>query len=143
MINTNRTQVARLVAGAALVAGVVGGVGSPASADKPTVTTDSVTFVAENPCTGAEHEITIDFELREHTHGERSIVHVARTGTTSDGYTMKNGVSTEVFNGNVFRAALTDNWKSDDGSKFQARGVFVAKEDGIVVDKFDLRCLGG
>lgn len=140
---TRKTQFARLVAGAALVAGVVGGIGSPASADKPTEFTDSGTFTAENPCTGEEHDVTLTVEGREHSHGQRFIAHLSRTGTTSDGYVMDHGVETVSFNGKVFRAAFTDNWSNDDGSRFQASGVFVERGGEVLVDKFTLRCLGG
>ena len=144
------SKLAGLVAAAALSLGAVGLISSPVSADKPVEFSDSVTFGDFNPCTEEAHDVTLNFDFRLHEHGENGIVHISRTGSTSDGYVMNHGVETQVFNGNVFRAAFVDNWRSDDGSKFQVRGVFVVQvdeedpsQDEVRVDKFTIRCLGG
>jgi len=117
---------------------------APAGADRPVEFTDSVTFPATNPCSGLDHEVTIDFEIRLHEHGNKVIVHLKRTGTTDDGYVMDHGVENQVFNGNIFRAAFTDNWRRADGSKFKAQGVFVdnLNTGEVKVDNFRLRCIG-
>jgi hypothetical protein len=149
MKTIRNSKLAGLVAAAALSVGAVGLIGSPASADRPMEIEDSETFGAFNPCTDEGHMVTLNFDVRLHVHGEKQIVHISRTGTTDDGYVMNHGVESQVFNGNVFRAAFVDNWRSDDGSKFQVRGVFVVQVDGedpsqdeIRVDKFTIRCLG-
>jgi hypothetical protein len=54
---------------------------------------------------------------------------------------MDHGLDNFVFNGNVARGTLHDMWRNADGSVFKAQGTFVAKEDGIVVDRFRLRCV--
>jgi hypothetical protein len=142
MKTIRNTKLAALVAGAALGLGAVGLIASPVSADQPLEFSDSVTFTDFNPCTNEPHEITINVDVRLHLHGDNEIVHVSRTGSTDDGYVMKHGVETQVFNGKVLRSGFTDNWHSDDGSKFKAQGVFVAREDGVLVDNFRLRCVG-
>ena len=142
MKNIRHTKLARIVAGAALCVGAVGLIGSPASADQPMEFSFSGTFPSVNPCTNAPHEITLNVDARLHLHGNNEVAHESRTGYTDDGYVMDHGVFTHVANGNVHRDVLIDNWRSDDGSKFQARVVFVEREDGIIVDNFTLRCLG-
>ena len=142
MMNMRKTHLARVVAGAALVAGVVAGISSPASADKPVEFSYSDTFGGfNNPCTGEPFLVTINGDVRLHIHGERSVVHESRTGSTDDGYVMDHSVFSHVFNGNVHRDAFVDNWYNDDGSRFQARGVLVEREDGVLVDNFVLRCV--
>ena len=149
MKTIRNSKLAGLVAAAALSLGAVGLISSPVSADKPTEIEDSVTFGAFNPCTDEPHDVTLNFDIRLHEHGEKAIVHLSRTGTTDDGFVMNHGVETQVFNGNVFRAAFVDNWSSDDGSRFQVRGVFVVQvdaedpsQDEVRVDRFTIRCLG-
>ena len=135
MKKISNTKLAGLVAGAALGVAAVGLVGSPASADQPIEFSDSVTFHAVNPCTNEPHEVTINLDVRLHLHRNNEVAHESRTGSTDDGYVMDRGVLTHVFNGNVHRDVFTDTWRGDDGSKFQARGVLVEREDGILVDK--------
>jgi hypothetical protein len=143
MKTIRNSKLAGLIAAAALSVGAVGLIGSPVSADKPVEFSNSAAISDINPCTNAPFTVMLNFDVRLHIHGDNEIRHVSRTGTTSDGYVMKNGVESSVFNGNVFRASFTENWaNADDGSKLQVRGVFVAKEDGVVVDRFTLRCLG-
>lgn len=140
--HTTRKSIAR--SGALSVAVLLGavGLGAPASADAPAEFTVTNTFVDVNPCTGADHEVTIALDIREHIHANGNIVaRATRTGTTSDGYVMDHGRDSFVFNGNVARGTLNDVWRNADGSVFQAKGVFVAKEDGVVVDRFRLRCV--
>ena len=135
-----RTIGGSLAAGACLV-----GLGTvPAAADAPARFSDSVTFTAVNPCTGQEHDITLNFEIAEHQHRNNFVVHSSRTGETSDGYVMKHGSESFVDNGNVARGAFTDNWRSSDGSKFKAQGVFVfdITNEELRVDRFSLRCIG-
>jgi hypothetical protein len=143
MKTIRNSKLAGLIAAAALSVGAVGLIGSPVSADKPVeISPPSQTFTDTNPCTNTEMEVTINLEVRLHVHGDNEVVHVSKTGTTNDGYVMNHGVESFVFNGNVARGSFTDNWTNADGSKFKAQGVFVAKEDGVVVDRFTLRCVG-
>ena len=122
--------------------GVVGLTGSPASADRPIEFSDSSTFADVNPCTDELVDITINVDVRLHEHKNGNVVvHVSRTGTTSDGYVMDHGQENFVSNGNVVRSTLNDVWRNGDGSAFQAQSVFVAKEDGVVVGGFRLRCV--
>ncbi|MGI9605108.1 MAG: hypothetical protein ACR2P0_03120 [Acidimicrobiales bacterium] len=136
--------IGRLLVAATLAISATTAVGiSAAAADPPATFSDSVTFHDINPCSGDEHEITLNFEIREHQgHKNNFVVHLSRTGTTDDGYVMNHGVETITGNKNVFRAHFTDQWRHADGSKFRVKGVFVAKEDGVVVDRFDITCIG-
>lgn len=134
----------RLTALAAIVGislGTIGLMGSTAAADRPVEFEDTLVFPEVNPCTNAPMLVTINAEVRLHEHGERFVAIVSRTGSTDDGYVMDHSVESAVFNGNVFRQGFMDQWRNEDGSKFQVRGVFVAPEDGPKVDRFTLRCL--
>ena len=142
MKNIRNTKLAGIVAGAALSIGAVGLIGSPASADQPIEFSYSFTFPSVNPCTNEPHEVTIEVDARLHLHQNNEVAHESRTGYTDDGYVMDHGVFSHGFNGNVHRDAFNDMWRNDDGSKFQARGVLVEREDGIIVDNFSLRCIG-
>lgn len=135
-----RTIGVSMAAGACLV-----GLGAvPAAADAPVHFSDSVTFTAVNPCTGQDHEVSIDFEIAEHQHRNNTVVHISRTGETSDGYVMNHGTESFVDNGNVARGAFTDNWRDSDGSKFKAQGVFVfdIANEQLRVDRLSFRCIG-
>lgn len=117
---------------------------APVAADPPIEFSDSVTFEDVNPCTGEPMEITINSQVTLHEgHKNNFVVHVAKTGTTSDGYVMDHGSESFVANNNVVRGSFTDNWRHPDGSKFKAQGVFVETVDphDHLVDKFRLRCL--
>ena len=115
----------------------------PAAADRPVEFTDSASFVDINPCSGLPEVITINSTFRVHEHGERFVAHLSRTGSMTSGYVMDHGVEHQQANGSMFSAGFVDNWQSADGSRLQARGVFVA-EDGsgdVRVDLGSLRCI--
>lgn len=140
---TTKRTIGRLTA-LGIAAGVsVAGLGiGPASADAPAEFSVVDSFTAENPCTGEDHGITINIDIREHLHRNGNMIgRASRTGTTSDGYVMDHGLENFVFNGNVARGTLNDTWRNAAGSIFKAQGTFVAKEDGVVVDRFRLRCV--
>ena len=138
-ITTKRIR--RIAAAAAISIGIGGLIGGNVSADAPIEFSDSVTFSDINPCTIEPMEVTVNVDVSVHTgHKNNVVLHVSRTGTTSDGYVMAHGVETIQENKNVLRAVFNDIWRNDDGSSFQVRGVFVAKQSGIVVDRFRLRC---
>lgn len=144
MTATTTTSIRRLVTLAAATAvGIVGFGAAPAAADAPTHGTVTNTFTATNPCTGDDHDITIAVEFSGHVgHGDRFVGQATRSGTTSDGYVMKNGRDAVQFNANVASGSLNDTWRRADGSMFKAQGHFVQKADGeIVVDTFRLRCI--
>jgi hypothetical protein len=116
----------------------------PVLADEPVTFTDSFTFTDVNPCTGVDHEVTIDVVVSIHEHRNNEVVHVDRSGTTDSGFTMIAGTESLVASGNVERGAFTDQWRHPDGSKFVAQGQFVFdfNEQKLLVDNFSLRCLG-
>ncbi len=133
-------RIAFVVASFLLFAGFVA---SPAAADRPVEFTDSVTFVDTNPCTGLDHEITLNSEVRLHQHDGRIVVHVKRTGNTDTGYVLEHGVLNLQDNGNVVSQAFSDKWTRADGSKFKAKGTFVLdlSTDTVRVDRFSLSCI--
>lgn len=135
----NRLTTVAAIAGISI--GSMGLMGSSASADRPAEPVVQLTFEAVNPCTDEPIEVTINAVVRLHEHGDRFVAHVSRTGSTDDGYVMDHGVETALFNGNVVRQAITDNFRNEDGSKFQVQGVNVVKEDGVRVERFTVRCL--
>ena len=116
---------------------------TPAAADPPMEFTDSFTFTDVNPCSGLDHEVTIDSEIRLHQHQDRVVVHVRRTGSTDSGYVMEHGVLSFQDNGKVVTQSFSDNWKRADGSKFKAQGTFVLdlSTNTVQVDRFSLRCI--
>ncbi len=124
---------------------VIGFAAGPASADPPTEFSVTNTFVALNPCTGLEHEITITLEIREHQgHPNNLTGRASRTGSTSDGFVMNHGVEHLQVNGNTVSNGFTDQWRHPDGSKFKAQGhiVFDQSAGELIVDRFSLTCLG-
>jgi hypothetical protein len=135
------TRLGAIVAVAGISIGALGSMGSSVSADRPVEFEDSFTFSDVNPCTETPMEVTIDSVVRLTEHGDRFVAHVSRTGSTDDGYVMDHGVESAVFNGEVFRQALTDTFRNADGSKFQARGVVVETDGSIRVERFTLSCL--
>lgn len=117
---------------------------APAAADAPILLSESFTFVDENPCTGEDHQVTIDVETSVHLHDDRVVIYESRSGTTDSGYTMIAGTLSFVDNGNVVRGAFVDQWRNDDGSKFRARGNFLINlnTEELLVDNFSLTCIG-
>ena len=116
----------------------------PVLADRPVTFTDSDTFTDVNPCTGVDHELTIESVVSIHEHQNNFVVHLDRSGTTDSGFTMIAGTSSFVASANVERATLTDQWRHPDGSKFVAQGQFVLNlsQGEVLVDNGSLRCLG-
>jgi hypothetical protein len=116
----------------------------PVLADKAAIFTDSVTFTDVNPCTGLDHEVTINIVVSVHEHRNSVVAHADRSGTTDSGFTMIAGTQSFVANGNLERGAFTDQWRHPDGSKFVAQGQFVFDLDRqeFLVDNSSLRCLG-
>lgn len=134
----------KFVAVPMLSVGLLGLSAGTASADRPFEVFFSENITAVNPCTGDEHDITINNVVRIHEHGDREVVHVNdRTGTTSDGYVMDHGVLTIVFNGHVALQTFTDNWVDSNGSRFQVQGSFVdnLNQGELMVDRFRQRCI--
>ena len=134
-----RPLIALAIAATVLLAGFT----TPAEADRPERSETTVTFVDLNPCTGEEHEVTINFELAIHRHEDRRVVNVKRSGSTSDGFEMEPGSREHVtVNDNWVIASFRDKWSNDDGAKFRAQGrLRVNQETGEVVrDEFDLFC---
>lgn len=139
---------------ALLAVGVVLGVlaSTPASADEPVEVSGSYSFPSTNPCTGLETVTRYDYVFRQHDHDRLVVFHLARTGSTDDGYVAEHGLLTRVANDNIFRASFSDTFRSADGSAFKVQGFFVLPvhdgpehedhEHHPLAEGFSLRCIG-
>ena len=143
MQNTT-TKIRRLAAATVLSIGLGAVARSPVAADAPTTVVDSWTFTDINPCSGAEHEITLNADITVHEHQNNVVVHLARTGSTDDGYVMNHSVETFVENSNVARGSLTDQWRNPDGSKYRVNGHYTINfnKGEMVAGGFTMSCLG-
>ena len=114
----------------------------PAAADPPTAFPFEFSFEDVNPCSGDTMTVTIFGTVFVHAHDSRSVVRLDRTITTSDGF-VGRGTETQVDNGQVFVARLTDILTNDAGDRFRARSVFVfhISTETVRVDRFALTCL--
>lgn len=120
-----RKAIGALVASAMLVVLMA----APALADEPVSFDFSETFTDVNPCTGLEHEVTIDFTVTLHEHQNNTVIQLDGTVTTDDGFE-GTGLQTAVLTKNFGTATLNfvvDN--PDTGAKFTVKGNF----------KFDFR----
>lgn len=100
-------------------------------------------FVDVDPCTGIEHEVTLDRTFSVHDHDGQEVAHGHRTLHTDAGYTGE-GKSTYVINGEIERYSFHDMLTDDDGNRIIASGVFVfdMRRDTVRIDNFALRCAG-
>lgn len=125
----------------------------PAGADRPVpLPTETVTFPAENPCTGEIHLVTLIFENRLHEHKNSASLITRRSGETSDGFVMQNGRQLQQINfvSTLGRSSFMDMWVNrETGARFKVSGTIVAElPDGpfgdpvnIRVDNFTIRCV--
>ena len=138
---TTTTTTKRLATVTALGIGLGVLAAAPAAADAPHTVVESSTFTDINPCTGDEHDITINVEAREHrAHSNNFVVNVKRTGSTSDGYVMR-GSESQQWNDNAAHINFTDIWRNDEGSMFKAHLNVKLKPEGPQVENFSLRCV--
>ena len=130
----------------AAVAVLVGLMAAPAAADPPTVFTipPPTPFLDPDPCTGLDHLITFNVTLHEHQgHSDNFVARAEVTGFTSSGYVLIGGHDNFQANNNVLTGSFKEMWRNPvDGSKFQASGTFRITGNGIVVNEFELRCVG-
>lgn len=119
-------------------------IAAPSSADRPDSFVTSVTFTDVNPCSGTDHDVTLVFDVSVHRHGDNRVVHIGRSGSTSDGFEMIAGSGTFISNGNVQHDVFTDQWRHSDGAKFMVHGQFIGDLDGgdLQVENFRLQCIG-
>lgn len=134
-----RKAIGALVASAMLVALMA----APALADKPITISDSDTFTDVNPCSGLEHEISIDLIITIHEHRNNLVVQVDGTVVTDDGF-VGSGHETFVDNGNIVTGTLNfvvDN--PETGAKFTVKGHFTfdIRNNELRVDRFVFNCV--
>jgi hypothetical protein len=132
-----------IAAGTILSLGLITAGAGQVAADAPFELTDSVTFPHVNPCTGAEIDVTINSEVREHRgHQNNFVAHISRTGTTSDGYVMDHAVESFQVNKNVARGSFNDIWRNEEGSMWRVSGKFVDKRiGGLQVENITFECV--
>jgi hypothetical protein len=121
---------------------VLSGAG-PAAADRAFEESLVETFVDIDPCTGLEHEVTIDVTFHVHIHDDNTVARGVHSLSTTLGYTGR-GTSSYVWNGNVEMFRVTDLLTNDSGDRISARVVFLAdlRSETVWIDKFELTCLG-
>jgi hypothetical protein len=119
-------------------------VAAPAMADKPVTFSDSDTFTDVNPCTGLEHEITINLEGSIHEHQNNMVVKAQRSGSADDGSTMIAGTDTFVVNKGGERGTFFDQWRNPAGYKYMVHGnyLFNANKGEVLVLSVTLTCIG-
>lgn len=97
--------------------------GAPtALADAPTEFVVERTFADVNACTGEDHEVTLTFTVREHTHHDDVVATVKGEARTSDGYVGKGTETTLVRDGRWLTSqAKWMNVNPDTGGRYQVR----------------------
>jgi hypothetical protein len=136
--------VRRLIQVITLAAVFMTALAAPAMADSPITFSDSRTFTDVNPCTGLEHEITLNFDVSIHAHANNLVVTAQRSGSTDSGDTMIAGTETFVANTGGERATFVDQWRNPSGYKYMVRGNFMfnANTGELQFDTFGITCMG-
>ena len=129
----------------AVVLALMMAIAVPAAADPPTVFgpfTD--TFTDLDPCTGLDQEVTITITFYDHeSHNNNFVGRANATGTTDTGYVMVGSHNGFRANNNVVIGSFKDVWRNPDtGAKFHAAGQLRIAGNSIVIDEFNLRCIG-
>jgi hypothetical protein len=96
-----------------------------------------------NPCTGADHTVTISGTVFVHFHDGQVVAHAERTITTEPTAFTGHGTDTFVDNGEIILIRLTDILTNPSGERIQARFVLVVDlSTGTVrVEEGALTCL--
>lgn len=130
----------------AVVALLIGVMAAPASADRPTVFGPFTnTFTDVDPCTGLLQAVTVTITFNDHEdHNNNFVGRAETTGTTDAGYVMIGGHDQFVANENGVRGSFKDVWRNaDSGDKMQASSKLRIVGNAMVIDEFELRCVGG
>jgi len=125
---------------------LIGLMAAPAAADKPTEAPFLTEFSDFDPCTGLEMDVTIAGTFFDHLgHNNNFVGHIGeRTGFTSSGYVLVGGHDNFRLNKNGLSGGFKDVWRNpDSGNKMQVAGRFLVVKGTVVIDRFDVRCVGG
>jgi hypothetical protein len=125
---------------------LIGLIAAPAAADPPTEAPFLAEFTDVDPCTGLEMDITVMGTFFDHIgHNNNFVGRIGeRTGFTSSGYVLVGGHDNFRANKNGVSGTFKDVWRNpDNGDKIQATGRFLEVKGDVVIDRFDLRCVGG
>jgi hypothetical protein len=133
----------RLLMSTVLAASVALAAVAPAAADPVTEISIHESFVDVDPCTGNEHEVTIDWTFFVHEHDGRTVARGVRTLSTSSGYSGR-GTTSFVLNDNVEMFRGTDMLTDGSGNRIRASAVFLfdRSSDAVRIDRFELTCVG-
>jgi hypothetical protein len=115
----------------------------PALADPPVIDAWTDVFTDVNPCSGEDHEVTINNEARVHQHSNNTVIIASRTGNTDSGFEMVSGTLHLVRGERT--AGVTDVWHNPaTGEKFVAHVTLVLDPNTLTVqvERVSLRCLG-
>ena len=114
-----------------------------AGAVQPVTVTDSVTFTETNPCTGQEHQVSLNFVAKVIENKQNFVVIGKTTGSTSDGYIVSGGDSF-VMNAGGDRGAVNLQARGPDGEKFRVTGNFAfnANQGELKFDRLSVTCIG-
>lgn len=130
------------MAGAAAAALALFSIATPAMADAPEPFSASVQFVEPDPCDPTElMTTTLQLDGTFHDH-PRNVVDIAKiTATTSNGY---SGSGPQVFVGAAHFFRLTQQviaTNPETNDRYKVTAITVGNPEGIVVDRFSIRCL--
>lgn len=127
---------------------LLGLMAAPAAADPPVVFSFPDGFTGVDPCTGNDHEGTLEVTiyLHEGHDGDGSFRgRVDLTGTTDSGYVLID--NDFVFGENaegLFREQFEEIWyNAENGDMYRFSGDATVTPDGLVMDSVENRCLSG
>ena len=111
-------------------------------ADKPVIFESSTTFLDINPCTGLEHEITINLVAKNHSHTNNILQTVSSEFESTDGFYGRGiEMSKDQFGTVNFNFVLNLNVKNPDtGQAFRVMGRTLITGDGVVLESFQKIC---
>jgi hypothetical protein len=118
--------------------------GSPAVADAPTEFIEVDVFMEPDPCNPEAPEMTTTLTLnfKVHSHKNVNVAVVDFTASTDNGYE-GSGHFTDVGGAKHFSFTQNAMVTNADGDRYKV-GVHVnGTPNGIAVDRFSIRCIGG
>jgi hypothetical protein len=137
-----RKPLAGLAVCALTIAGALA-IGSPASADPPGEFTDGASFQEPDPCNPeVTMTTTLTFHVKVHNHRNVMVYVADFTAETDTGY-VGSGRQTGVEGANHFADTQTAIVSNADGDRYKVNFHITGTPNGIAVDRFSIRCVGG
>jgi hypothetical protein len=118
--------------------------GTPAVADAPSEVTEVQVFEEPDPCNpdGPMMTTTLTFHVKEHSHKNNNVFVADFTATTDNGYE-GSGHYTAVEAANHFSFTQNAMVTNADGDRYKVSVHINGTPNGIAVDRFSIRCIGG